>query len=103
MLRRRSFMVSAACALIDAPQLAAARPVARPHRIGMLSGGGLQANANWDAFYASMRGLGYVEGRDVVYERRAARGEPERLPLFARDLVATNPRLIVTTGGWEVI
>jgi len=75
----------------------------KPERIGVLSGGGLQGNTNWDAFYSSMRGMGYVEGRDVVYERRAAQGEPERLPRLARELVATNPRLIVTTGGWEVI
>jgi len=39
----------------------------------MLSGGGLQANANWDAFCSSMRSLGYVEGVDVVYERRERR------------------------------
>ena len=69
----------------------------------MLSGGGLQQNPNWDAFYSSMRSLGYAEGRDVVYERKAAQGEPERLPQLARDLVATNPRLIVTTGGGEVL
>jgi putative ABC transport system substrate-binding protein len=69
----------------------------------MLSGGALQSNPNWDAFYASMHGLGYVEGRDVIYERRAATGEPERLPQLARELVAIKPRLIVTTGGGEVL
>jgi putative ABC transport system substrate-binding protein len=69
----------------------------------MLSGGGLEGNDDWDAFYGTMRQLGYEEGRNVIYDRRPARGEPERLARLAHDLVAAMPRLIVTTGGPEAL
>jgi putative tryptophan/tyrosine transport system substrate-binding protein len=103
MLRRRQVLFSPAWSAFIAPFRSAAQPISKPQRIGMLSGGGLQQNSNWDAFYSSMRSLGYVEGRDVVYKRKAAQGEPERLPQLARDLVATNPPLIVATGAGEVL
>ena len=103
MLRRRVVLGSSLWLPSTTPLSTFAQSRALPQRIGMLSGGELQSNPNWDAFYASMSGLGYVEGRDVIYERRAARGAPERLPQLARELVATKPRLIVTTGGGEVL
>ena len=38
-----------------------------------------------------LRDLGYVEGKDVVYEIRWALGKVERLPELAQELVALNP------------
>jgi putative ABC transport system substrate-binding protein len=43
--------------------------------------------------------LGYVEGRNVAYEIRAAGREPERLPQLARELVATKPDVIVSAAA----
>jgi len=43
-----------------------------------------------------MRDAGYVEGRNVVYERRFAHGDPARLPELAADLVKRAPDVIVT-------
>lgn len=48
------------------------------------------------AFEDAMRELGYVEGRNVVYERRFADGKAERLPALAAELVALRPDVIVT-------
>lgn len=90
-----------AAAFVAWPRLVLSQAAALPVRIGMLSGGNLQGTPDWDAFYERMRSLGYVEGQGVVYERRAANGEPLRLPQFARELVAAGPRLIVTTGSAE--
>jgi len=45
------------------------------------------AKPNWDAFREAMKGLGYVEGKNVVYEYRSAEGQPERLPQLAAELV----------------
>ena len=92
-----------AAAFVAWPRLVLSQAVVRPVRIGMLSGGNVQGSPDWDAFYERMRSLGYEEGRDVVYERRAANGEPSRLPQLARELVAAGPRLIVTTGSSEVL
>ncbi|MEP6872347.1 MAG: ABC transporter substrate binding protein, partial [Anaerolineaceae bacterium] len=72
-------------------------------RIGMLSGGDLRGTPNWDAFYAGMRNLGYVEGSNVTYDRLAADGEPLKLTQMARDLVAHRPHVIVTTGASEAL
>jgi putative ABC transport system substrate-binding protein len=43
-----------------------------------------------------MRELGYVEGRNIVVERRFAGGKQERLPDLAAELVRLNVDIIVT-------
>jgi putative ABC transport system substrate-binding protein len=47
----------------------------------------------------AMAKLGYVEGRNVVYDIRAAGREPERLPELARELVAKKPHVIVSAAA----
>jgi putative ABC transport system substrate-binding protein len=54
------------------------------------------------AFEDAMRELGYVEGRNVVYERRFAGGDPAQLPGLARELVRI-PVDVIVTGGNPVI
>ena len=51
-----------------------------------------------DAFRQGLRALGYVEGKSVVLEIRAAEGEGERLPELARELVRLKPDVIVATS-----
>jgi len=53
---------------------------------------------NQMAFYEELRKLGYVEGQNLVVERRSATGQPDRLPTLARELVAIRPDLIVAGG-----
>ena len=77
---RRRLVVLGAAALATWPRMVLSQAAVVPVRIGMLSGGNVQGSPDWDAFYERMRSLGYVEGRDVTYERRAANGEPLRLP-----------------------
>ena len=40
--------------------------------------------------------LGYVEGRNVTYDMRAAGSQVERLPQLAREIVARKPNVIVS-------
>ena len=49
-------------------------------------------------FLYGMRELGYVEGRDMVIERRSAEGDPQRLPELIRELVEARVDVIVVTG-----
>jgi putative tryptophan/tyrosine transport system substrate-binding protein len=42
---------------------------------------------------------GYVVGQNIVYERRWAEGQYDRLPALAAELVGRNVDLIVTFGG----
>jgi putative ABC transport system substrate-binding protein len=47
------------------------------------------------AFERGMRDLGYVEGKNVVFEKRIANGNEERLPELAAELVRLKVDLIV--------
>jgi putative ABC transport system substrate-binding protein len=50
------------------------------------------------AFIDEMQVLGHVEGQTVIYERRWAEGNPDRLPALARDLAARKVDVILTGG-----
>jgi putative ABC transport system substrate-binding protein len=69
-----------------------------PFRIGWISGGSRSGNVGLDAFRASMRDLGYIEGRNLSIDARWGEGSPERLEQLAAELVRTNPQIIVTQG-----
>jgi putative tryptophan/tyrosine transport system substrate-binding protein len=51
------------------------------------------------ALVHGLRELGYVEGRNLILERRTADGKFERIPEIAAELVSLNPDVIVTGGG----
>jgi len=68
-------------------------------RIGFLFGLSPAANASRvEAFRQRLRELGYIEGKDVVIQYRAADGKAERLPNLANELVRLNVDVIVTAG-----
>jgi putative ABC transport system substrate-binding protein len=48
-----------------------------------------------NAFFDGMRDLGYVEGKNVIFERRFAHGVFEQLPQFVAELVALRVHVIV--------
>jgi putative ABC transport system substrate-binding protein len=71
-------------------------------RIGLLSGGANPAKpVLWEPFFEALRGFGYVEGQNVILERRFADGKSERVPEFAAELVRLKVDLIVATGATE--
>jgi putative ABC transport system substrate-binding protein len=43
--------------------------------------------------------IGYVDGRNITYVVRSAEGDASRLPLLARELVATKPDVIVGSAS----
>jgi putative ABC transport system substrate-binding protein len=52
----------------------------------------------WDAFRQQLRELGYVEGRNVRFELRSAKGKTEALPALANELAQRKVAVIVTTA-----
>jgi putative ABC transport system substrate-binding protein len=97
---RRRFLLAVALAL---PSFAArAQPSGRTYRLAMLLPSSPPAAG--DAKSASTlipHGLalrGFVEGSNLVVERRYAEGRFDRLPGLARELVAGKPDVIVTLG-----
>ena len=78
--------------------LAARAHTAKVARIGYLVTGALESpetRMNRDAFRLGLTELGYIEGRNIVIEYRAADGKIERLPGLATELVGLKVDLIV--------
>jgi len=70
----------------------AQQPGKLPH-IGYLSPG---AGYPFDSFREGLRDLGYVDGTNIVIERRSAEGDPDRLRELAVELVELHVDIIVT-------
>jgi ABC-type uncharacterized transport system substrate-binding protein len=87
-----------ALALLAAPLAAGAQQAAKIARIGYLTTN-LAANPHQrEAFLQGLRDLGYIEGRNVAIETRAAEGKLERLPALAAELVALKVDVIVAAS-----
>ena len=78
----------------------------RLHRVGVLNVTS-SSDAGWrqrfETFRTTLRELGYIEGKNVSYEIRAADSRAERLPSLAQELVGLNVEVIVTDGGEPAI
>jgi putative ABC transport system substrate-binding protein len=59
----------------------------------------LTETGNLPALVPELRRLGYVEGQNLIVERRSAGEHPERLPELVREVVALKPDIIYTTSG----
>jgi len=94
-MTRRRLLLAAGAML---PWLHAwAQPAKPPRRIGFLSPSTRElSKPNIDEFRSALKGLGYVEGRDVVIEVRWSDGISERLPELARELLSLNPAVLLT-------
>ena len=101
LVERKSGRRSVCLGIGSAAVLAAVPTFAQPSRtvrIGILSTGVAITTPTNAAFLRRMEELGYVEGRNVIYEWRLAEGRYERFPEFARDLVARKVDVIVAGG-----
>ena len=92
---RRSFIAVAASVL---GARAFAQPATKVYRVGFVGGAGPDSREAADlfrAFFAGMRELGYVEGRNFVFEGRYYGFQPERIPGLVAELVALKVDVIV--------
>lgn len=96
-VRRRQFLLTAGMLLV-APIVARAQRATKPYRIGIL-----QTEEAQTSLQQSLRELGYVEGRDVVFEIRTTEGKSERLDDFALDLVRLKVDVIVALNPASVL
>jgi ABC-type uncharacterized transport system substrate-binding protein len=98
-VRRRDFFKVIAVS-VAWPLGARAQPVGKRYTIGILSAGNEHAvnpavNA---AFSKTLQELGWVEGKNVVFEYRYAENRLERLPELAADLVRRKVDVIAAAG-----
>jgi putative ABC transport system substrate-binding protein len=84
-------------ATLAMPLAAHAQQPVKVWRVGFLHPGTYAAVAQYfDGFRDGLRELGYVEGKNVVFERRVADGHFERLPALTDELVRLPVDLILT-------
>lgn len=92
-------LLALAAGILLLPLDASAQTSAKVYRIGFLDTTPPDLRSpNQMAFYEEMRKRGYVEGQNLMVERRNAAGQPDQLPALARELVALRPDLIVASG-----
>jgi putative ABC transport system substrate-binding protein len=76
------------------PHIARAQqPAKKIARIGLIDDGPI-----WKPFHEALQQAGYVEGRNIVFEKRRADGDPSRLTTAAAELAALPVDVIVTYG-----
>jgi len=97
-MERRTFLGTLAGGFLTAPLAAQAQTPARVPRIGVLaivprSAPGIRA------FDDRLQDLGYVDGRTIAVEFRAAAEYLERLPGLAAELVRLDIALLVAAGA----
>ena len=103
MIDRRTFICAFAGGLVIARSVAEAQQEARIPRVGFLAGNLSTGQHLAAAFRQGLRDLGYVEGRNIVIEYRDAKGETDRLPALAAELVALKVDVIVAAGTQHVL
>jgi putative ABC transport system substrate-binding protein len=89
-MKRREF-IAATAALLVSPRRSWAQGT--PRRVGML--GGFQNLPIAKVFHESLRGHGWIEGKNLIIEYRYFEGHAERTPALAAELVALKPDLLI--------
>ena len=93
---RGVFVFSLVLALLAGSRSSEAQPPERSARIGLLAPASRSEDV--EGFLAGMRDLGYIEGRNLVLEYRAAGGKIERLDDLLAELIRLKVDVIVTGG-----
>jgi putative ABC transport system substrate-binding protein len=95
---RRKFIGVAAGGLLATSVPVAAQQASNVRRVGMLSGGVVATSVS-PVLFERLNELGWVEGQNLVIERRDGRGDSERVPGLAAELVQLKPDVISTFGA----
>jgi hypothetical protein len=92
---RRAFFGTLAGGLLAPPLAAGAQPAAKVTWVGFL---GTTLSPTLEAFTDGLRQLGWVEGQNLIIERRFSEGRQERFRELAAEPVRLEVDVIVTSG-----
>ncbi len=106
MTTRRTFLATVTGATLAAPLAAGAQQAGKVYRVGLIVvatpvselAGPEPLNPAARAFVQSLRALGYVEGQNLILERRSAEGRFERFGDIVAELVRLKADVIVTNS-----
>jgi putative ABC transport system substrate-binding protein len=100
---RRTFVVAlAGVLLVETRDNAGAQQAARMWRIGILVNSPITDPAVvriFEAFFMTLGDRGYIEGKNLVVDRRSADGRDDQFPALAAELVRLEPDVIVVAGS----
>jgi putative ABC transport system substrate-binding protein len=105
-MRRREFIGLLGGAAVAWPLAARAQQADQVRRIGVLSNiaeSDFEAQSMVTALREELRKLGWMDGRNLQVDHRWAAGSPERAAIFAKELVALKPDVIVAHTTPSVI
>ena len=102
----RPFTLALLLGLVAAPLAAEAQPAGPVYRVGFIfltspvseMAGPEPVHYLARTFVQALRALGYVEGQNLILERRSAEGQNERLGGLVAELVRLKADVIVTGG-----
>jgi putative ABC transport system substrate-binding protein len=95
---RRDFITLLGGAAAAWPLAARAQQSAKVYRIGFLSAGAQVRSQLWPIFVNGLREFGWIEGRNIVFDRRYADNSLDRLSELATELVRLDVDVIVAVG-----
>jgi ABC-type uncharacterized transport system substrate-binding protein len=103
-MQRREFILLIGTIAAVRPRRLVAQPVDQPRKkvphIGFLAS---VPHERIEAFDRGLRELGYVEGENIIIERRFWKNDPEQLAKFAAELVALDVEVIVAPSTPEAV
>src|SRR3954452_24853572 len=98
---RRRQLIALVPSVVIAPRLLFAQDQAKVARIGFLGPTPAASVApRVEALRAGLRDLGYVEGKNLIFEFRWA-ATPDQMPTLAADLIRAGADVIVALSSLE--
>ena len=105
-MNRRTFLRGLTLGALAAPVAAESQQVAKVYRVGLIAttspvsemAGPEPIHPSIRAFVHGLRALGYVEGQNLILERRSAEGRFERFGDIVAELVRLRTDVIVAPG-----
>jgi putative tryptophan/tyrosine transport system substrate-binding protein len=91
-MRRREFIALLGSAAASWPLTAHAQQPGKMWRIGLISHSHIKS---LDGLFEGLRELGYVEGQNIIVERRYAEGNAARFQEFAEEMVRLKADIII--------
>jgi len=83
-------LLLAVCFSVEAQQ------AAKPARIGYVSSTGtITSDTSFAALRHRLQSLGYIDGKNIVFEYRSAQGKPDRIPGLVAELVQLKVDVLV--------
>jgi putative ABC transport system substrate-binding protein len=105
-MRRREFIgVLGAVAAVWSPVARAQQSSSKVWRLAFLYPGSWEDAADqalFDAFREELQRLGYIDGKNLIIDRRGAEGHNERLLSLMNELIVLGPDVIVAVAAPSV-